>query len=50
MKFFDWAFKNGKPAADQLKYVMLPAAVQEQVRRRWCDVKADGKSVWTGCH
>ncbi len=49
MKFFDWAFKNGKPAADQLKYVMLPAAVQDQVRKRWCDVKEGGKSVWTGC-
>ena len=49
MKFFDWAFKNGKPAADQLRYVMLPTAVQDQVRQRWCQVKAAGKSVWTGC-
>lgn len=49
MKFFDWAFKNGKPAADQLRYVMLPANVQDMVRQRWCQVKAAGKSVWTGC-
>ena len=49
MKFFDWAYKNGKPAADQLRYVMLPPEVQNMVRERWCQVKAGGRSVWTGC-
>ena len=50
MKVFDWAFKNGKPAADQLRYVMLPAAVQDQVRQKWCQVKDPaGKAIWTGC-
>jgi len=50
MKFFDWAFKNGKPAADQLRYVTLPPAVQDQVRQKWCQVKDPaGKAIWTGC-
>jgi phosphate transport system substrate-binding protein len=46
MKFFDWAFKNGQPAADQLHYVMLPAAVQAQVRTRWTQVRSGGQPVW----
>jgi phosphate transport system substrate-binding protein len=45
-KFFDWAWKNGAGAADQLHYVMLPAAVQTQARGRWEQVKANGQSVW----
>jgi phosphate transport system substrate-binding protein len=45
-KFFDWAWKNGGPAADQLHYVMLPVAVQNQARARWAQVKANGQSVW----
>jgi phosphate transport system substrate-binding protein len=49
MKFFDWAFNNGQPAADQLHYVMLPQAVRQQVRQRWCQVRAGGRPVWTGC-
>jgi phosphate transport system substrate-binding protein len=50
MQFFDWAFRNGQPAADQLHYITLPAAVQNQVRQRWCQVQAGGRAVWTGCH
>jgi phosphate transport system substrate-binding protein len=46
LKFFDWAFKNGKPAADQLHYIPLPAAVQDQVRKKWSAVQVDGKPVW----
>ena len=48
MKFFDWAFKSGQPAADQLHYVMLPEAVRAQVRQRWAQVRAGGQPVWTG--
>ena len=48
MKFFDWAFKNGSPAADQLHYVMLPESVRAQVRTRWAQVRAGGQAVWTG--
>jgi phosphate transport system substrate-binding protein len=45
-RFFDWAFKNGAPAADQLHYIPLPAAVQAQVRTKWALVKANDKPVW----
>jgi phosphate transport system substrate-binding protein len=50
MKFFDWAFNNGQGAADQLHYIMLPDAVRNAVRQRWCQVQANGHAVWTGCH
>jgi phosphate transport system substrate-binding protein len=40
MKFFDWAFKNGGAAARELHYIMLPPAVQDQVRKSWSQVKA----------
>ncbi len=49
MQFFDWAFRNGQPAVDQLHYVPLPAAVQNQVRQRWCQVRSGNQPVWTGC-
>ena len=42
LKFFDWAFKNGQPAADQLHYIMLPAAVQTIIRQRWTQVQTGG--------
>ena len=32
LKFFDWAFKNGKQAAIDLDYVPMPAAVTGQIR------------------
>jgi len=49
MQFFDWAFRNGQPAADQLHYIMLPEAVRNQVRQRWCQVRSNNQPVWTGC-
>ncbi|MGE3303080.1 MAG: phosphate ABC transporter substrate-binding protein PstS [Hyphomonadaceae bacterium] len=48
MKFIDWAWKNGAPAADQLHYIMVPAAVQNQARAKWKTVKANGQAVWSG--
>jgi phosphate transport system substrate-binding protein len=45
-KFFDWAFKNGQPAADQLHYVMLPEKVRAMVKQRWEKVQAGGKPVY----
>ena len=33
LAFFDWAYKNGDAAADQLAYVPLPAAVKDLVRK-----------------
>lgn len=47
-KFFDWAFKSGAPAADQLHYIPLPANVQDMVRKKWAGVTANGKPVWAG--
>jgi phosphate transport system substrate-binding protein len=46
LKFFDWAFKSGGPAADQLHYITLPKAVQDQVRTKWKAVSANGQPVW----
>ena len=46
LKFFDWAFKSGGAAADQLHYIALPAAVQDQVRAKWKTIAANGQAVW----
>ncbi|HEX7890399.1 MAG TPA: phosphate ABC transporter substrate-binding protein PstS [Ramlibacter sp.] len=35
LKFFDWAYKNGDPTADDLDYVPMPAAVKQQVDKLW---------------
>jgi phosphate transport system substrate-binding protein len=45
-KFFDWSFKSGGPAADQLHYIPLPATVQDQVRKKWSSISVDGKAIW----
>ncbi len=34
LKFFDWAFKNGKQMALDLEYVPLPDALTKQIRER----------------
>ena len=34
LKFFDWAFKNGKKMALELDYVPMPDAVTAQIRER----------------
>jgi phosphate transport system substrate-binding protein len=47
LKFFDWAFRNGQPAADQLHYIMLPKKVQNLIVKRWSAVQAGGKPVYT---
>lgn len=48
LKFFDWAFKNGKKSASELDYVALPEAVTTQIRSLWkSDIKdASGKAVY----
>ena len=39
LKFFDWAFKNGKQAAIDLDYVPMPDAVTQQIRTRvWSQI------------
>lgn len=47
LAFFDWAFRNGSAAADQLHYVMLPEAVRNQVRQRWSQVRSGNQPVYT---
>ena len=49
LKFFNWAYLNGDPAANQLAYVPLPLGVKNAVRKAaWSQVKAAGKPVFTG--
>ncbi len=39
LKFFDWAFKNGKAAALELDYVPLPDSLTQQIRQRvWSQI------------
>ncbi len=39
IKFFDWAFKNGKKMAEELDYVALPDALTNQIRQRvWSQI------------
>ena len=48
LKFFDWAYKNGKEAAQALDYVPLPDAVTAQIEKTWAEIKGpDGKPVYT---
>ncbi|OAJ62080.1 phosphate ABC transporter substrate-binding protein PstS [Paraburkholderia ginsengiterrae] len=47
LKFFDWAFKNGTQAANDLDYISLPDSVTAEIRSQWkSKVKdASGKAV-----
>ena len=48
LAFFDWAFRNGAPAASELHYITLPENVQNRVREAWSQVRGpDGRAVWT---
>ncbi|NRO98453.1 phosphate ABC transporter substrate-binding protein PstS [Paraburkholderia sp. NMBU_R16] len=42
LKFFDWAFKNGTPAADGLDYISLPQSVVSEIRTQWKAKVKDG--------
>lgn len=48
LAFFDWAFKNGGEAAQQLDYVPIPENVVAQITELWkTEIKgADGFAVW----
>ncbi len=48
LSFFDWAYKNGDPMAEQLDYVPLPASVKTLIRGQWAaQIKGgDGKPVY----
>ena len=40
LKFFDWAFKNGKAMAAELDYVPLPDALTDAIRSKvWSQIK-----------
>jgi phosphate transport system substrate-binding protein len=40
LKFFDWAFKNGKKMSEELDYVHLPLTLQDQIRQKvWSQIK-----------
>ncbi|AJZ58523.1 phosphate ABC transporter substrate-binding protein PstS [Paraburkholderia fungorum] len=47
LKFFDWAFKNGTQAANDLDYISLPDSVTAEIRSQWkSKVKdASGKAI-----
>jgi phosphate transport system substrate-binding protein len=48
LKFFDWAYKNGGPAAAELDYVPMPASVTKLVQDAWkANLKdGSGKAIW----
>ncbi|CAE6804890.1 phosphate ABC transporter substrate-binding protein PstS [Paraburkholderia nemoris] len=35
LRFFDWAFKNGNQAANDLDYISLPDSVVSEIRTQW---------------
>ncbi|AWV01742.1 phosphate ABC transporter substrate-binding protein PstS [Burkholderia sp. JP2-270] len=47
LKFFDWAFSNGGPAATDLGYISLPDPVVSEIRKQWkAKIKdASGKAL-----
>jgi phosphate transport system substrate-binding protein len=47
LAFFDWAYKNGDAAAEQLDYVPLPDPVKALIRKSWNKIVGpDGKPVF----
>jgi phosphate transport system substrate-binding protein len=45
LKFYDWAFKNGQKAADELDYVPLPSKVVELIEASWKSNLKDGAGL-----
>ncbi len=47
LKFYDWAYKNGDAAAQQLDYVPLPASLKTLIHTSWKKIEGpDGKPVY----
>ena len=47
LDFFDYAYKNGKPAAMSLDFVPMPDSVVNLVEATWAkDVTGDDKPIW----
>ncbi|WP_095089324.1 phosphate ABC transporter substrate-binding protein PstS [Mesorhizobium sophorae] len=49
LKFFAWAYKDGKETAKGLDYVSIPDSVVDLIKASWkADIQADGKPVYVG--
>ena len=47
LKFFDWAYKNGKADAATLDYIPMPDNVIQVIEGSWSDIKdSGGNPVW----
>ena len=48
LKFFDWAYRNGKDTAKQMDYVALPDMLTDQIRDHWKNKIKDisGIAIW----
>ena len=47
LAFYDWAYKNGNPAAASLDYVPLPDSVKALIRKSWSTIQGpNGKPVY----
>ena len=47
LKFFDWAYKNGDKAAEELDYIPMPDGVVELAHEEWAKIKdSAGKPVF----
>jgi phosphate transport system substrate-binding protein len=47
LKFFDWAYKNGKDEAKALDYVAIPDNVVALIEKSWDGITSGGKPVFT---
>ena len=46
LKFFEWAYKTGDKAAEELDYVPMPADVKVAIEKSWAEIKdAAGKPI-----
>ena len=49
LKFFAWAYKDGKDIAKGLDYVSIPDNVVDLIKASWkSDIVTDGKPVYAG--
>jgi phosphate transport system substrate-binding protein len=47
LKFLDWCYQHGAPAAQKLDYVPMPENVVQMVRKTWAErITASGQPVW----
>ena len=47
LKFFAWAYKNGKADAASLDYIPIPDQVTTTITGSWSDIKGpNGAPVW----